>query len=219
MAKTCENNCFWDNLDMLSSSILQKLHFSRPVSLIVRRLNAIKLIAREEVNTPTKFIFTLFLTVLIGSVSLNAAAKDNLADVAVQNAWVRTTVPGQKASGAFMTLTAKADLQLVGVSSPVAGVSEVHEMKMTGDIMQMRAVPNLALPAGKVVTLRPGGYHIMLLDLKTALPKNTTVPLTLLFKDAKGGQSKIELMVPVSVAPPAAKADSGTVAPTNQHKH
>ena len=219
MAKTCENNCFWDNLDMLSSSILQKLHFSRPVSLIVRRFHAIKLIASEAVNTPTKFIFTLFLTVLIGSVSLNAAAKDNLADVAVQNAWVRTTVPGQKASGAFMTLTAKADLQLVGVSSPVAGVSEVHEMKMTGDIMQMRAVPNLALPAGKVVTLRPGGYHIMLLDLKTALPKNTTVPLTLLFKDAKGGQSKIELMVPVSVAPPAAKADSGTVAPTNQHKH
>ena len=219
MAKTCENNCFWDNLDMLSSSILQKLHFSRPVSLIVRRFHAIKLIASEALNTPTKFIFTLFLTVLIGSVSLNAAAKDNLADVAVQNAWVRTTVPGQKASGAFMTLTAKADLQLVGVSSPVAGVSEVHEMKMTGDIMQMRAVPNLALPAGKVVTLRPGGYHIMLLDLKTALPKNTTVPLTLLFKDAKGGQSKIELMVPVSVAPPAAKADSGTVAPTNQHKH
>ena len=204
---------------MLSSSILQKLHFSRPVSLIVRRFNAIKLIAVEVVNTPARFIFTLFLTVLMGSVSLNAAAKDNLADVAVQNAWVRTTVPGQKASGAFMTLTAKADLQLVGVSSPVAGVSEVHEMKMTGDIMQMRAVPNLALPAGKVVTLRPGGYHIMLLDLKTALPKDTTVPLTLLFKDAKGGQSKIELMVPVSVAPPAAKADSGTAAPTNQHKH
>lgn len=204
---------------MLSSSILQKLHFSRPVSLIVRRFNAIKLIAIEAVIKPTRFIFTLFLTVLMGSVSLNAAAKDNLADVAVQNAWVRTTVPGQKASGAFMTLTAKADLQLVGVSSPVAGVSEVHEMKMTGDIMQMRAVPSLALPSGKAVTLRPGGYHIMLLDLKTALPKDTSVPLTLLFKDAKGGQSKIELLVPVSIAPPVAKADSGTAVPMNQHKH
>lgn len=204
---------------MLSSSILQKLHFSKPFSLIVRLFYAIKLIAFEEINTQVRIIFTLFLTVLMGSVSLNAAAKDNLADVAVQNAWVRSTVPGQKASGAFMTLTAKADLQLVGVSSPVAGVSEVHEMKMTGDIMQMRAAPSLVLPAGKAVSLRPGGYHIMLLDLKTALSKDTTVPLTLLFKDAKGGQSKIELMVPVSVAPPAAKADSGTAAPTNQHKH
>ena len=204
---------------MLNSSLLQKLHVSRPISLIVRRFNAIKLIALEAINTPSSLIFTLFLTVLVGSVSLNAAAKDNLADVAVQNAWVRTAVPGQKASGAFMTLTAKADLQLVGVSSPVAGVGEVHEMKMTGDIMQMRAVPSLALPAGKAVALRPGGFHIMLLDLKTALPKDTTVPLTLLFKDAKGGQSKLELMVPVSVAPPAAKADSGTAAPMNQHKH
>ena len=204
---------------MLNSSLLQKLHVSRPISLIVRRFNAIKLIALEAINTPSSLIFTLFLTVLVGSVSLNAAAKDNLADVAVQNAWVRTAVPGQKASGAFMTLTAKADLQLVGVSSPVAGVGEVHEMKMTGDIMQMRAVPSLALPAGKAVALRPGGFHIMLLDLKTALPKDTTVPLTLLFKDAKGGQSKLELMVSVSVAPPAAKADIRTAAPMNQHKH
>ena len=189
------------------------------IEKIIEMKNTIKLIATQATNTPATAVFTLFLSILTVFASLPVTAKDNLADVAVQNAWVRTTVPGQKASGAFMTLTAKADLQLVGVSSPVAGVSEVHEMKMTGDIMQMRAVPSLALPAGKAVSLRPGGYHIMLLDLKTALPKDTTVPLTLLFKDAKGGQSKIELMVPVSVAPPAAKADSGTAAPMNQHKH
>ena len=187
---------------MLSTSILQKLYFSRLFTLIIRRFNAIILIADEAINTPTKFIFTLFLTILMGSVSLHAAAKDNLADVAVQNAWVRTTVPGQKASGAFMTLTAKADLQLVGVSTPVAGVSEVHEMRMTGDIMQMRAVPSLALLAGKAVALRPGGYHIMLLDLKTALPKDTTVPLTLLFKDVKGVQSQLQVTVPVRVTAP-----------------
>ena len=187
---------------MLSSAILQKHHFSRPFNLIIRRFYAIILIAAEAINTPARFIFTLFLTVLMGFVSPHVAARDNLADVAVQNAWVRTTVPGQKASGAFMTLTAKADLQLVGVSTPVAGVSEVHEMKMTGDIMQMRAVPSLALPAGKAVTLRPGGYHIMLLDLKTALPKDTTVPMTLLFKDVKGAQSQLQLTVPVRVTAP-----------------
>jgi periplasmic copper chaperone A len=80
-------------------------------------------------------------------------------------------------------------------------------MKMNGDVMQMRAVSGLDLPAGKAVALQPGGFHVMLLDLKTALPKNVTVPLTLLFKDAKGVESKIELTVPVATAAP------------NQHKH
>jgi copper(I)-binding protein len=161
--------------------------------------------------------FTSFFYMFLASaMAFNAAAKDDLADVAVKDAWVRTTVPGQKASGAFMTITSKADLKLVGVSSPVAGVTEVHEMKMSGDVMQMRAVPSLDLPAGKAVALRPGGFHIMLLDLKAALPKDTTVPLTLVFKDAKGVQSKAELMVPVAVVSPAAK---GADAAPNQHKH
>jgi periplasmic copper chaperone A len=127
---------------------------------------------------------------------------------------VRTTVPGQKASGAFMTITSKADLKLVGASSPVAGVTEVHEMKMSGDVMQMRAITSLDLPAGKAVALRPGGLHVMLLDLKAALPKDSTVPLTLMFKDAKGVSSQLEVMLPVAVAAPG-----GAAMPANQHKH
>ena len=78
-------------------------------------------------------------------------------------------------------------------------------MKMNGDVMQMRAIAGLDLPAGKTVALRPGGYHVMLLDLKTALPKDVTVPLTLVFKDAKGVQSKVELMLPVATTAPASK--------------
>ena len=101
-----------------------------------------------------------------------------------------------------MKITAKAGTQLVGVSSPVAGVSEVHEMKMDGDIMKMRAVPALDLPAGKTVELKPGGYHVMLMDLKQPLKKDSKVPLTLMFKDAKGVQSKLELTVPVSSTAP-----------------
>ena len=160
--------------------------------------------------------FYMFLT---SAMAFNVAAKDDLADVAVKDAWVRTTVPGQKASGAFMTITSKADLKLVGASSPVAGVTEVHEMKMSGDVMQMRAIPSLDLPAGKAVALRPGGLHVMLLDLKAALPKDSTVPLTLMFKDAKGVPSKVELTVPVSTVAPVSKGHIGAAEQMNQHKH
>ena len=173
--------------------------------------NTIKFIAAKAINTPAKVIFTTFLT---GVLCLSAVAQVKPAEVTVKDAWVRTTVPGQKGTGAFMSITAKSDLRLVGASSAVAGVTEVHEMKMNGDIMQMRAVSGVDLPAGKVVALQPGGFHVMLLDLKTALPKNATVPLTLLFKDAKGMDSKVDLMVPVATTAP-----SGAAAPMNQHKH
>ncbi len=121
--------------------------------------------------------------------------------VEVKDAWVRASVQGQMATGAFMKLKSKDGAQLVSVSTPVAGVAEVHEMKMEGDVMKMRAVPALDLPAGKTVELKPGGYHVMLMDLKTALKKDSTVPLTLVFKDAAGQQSRVQLQVPVAVMP------------------
>ncbi|MFZ5567048.1 MAG: copper chaperone PCu(A)C [Pseudomonadota bacterium] len=130
--------------------------------------------------------------------------------VEVKDAWARSTVPGQKASGAFMKLTAREGTRLVGASSPVAGVTEVHEMKMEGDIMRMRAIAGLDLPAGQTVELKPGGYHVMLLDLKTALRKDSSIPLTLVFKDAKGVESKVELSLPVlSMAPSGAAMGHG----------
>ena len=124
--------------------------------------------------------------------------------VDVKDAWVRTSVQGQKATGAFMKLTAKDGVKLVAASSPVAGVTEVHEMKMEGDVMKMKAVAGgLDLPAGKTVELKAGGYHLMLMDLKAALPKDSTIPLTLLFKDAKGAETRLELKVPVATGPTA----------------
>jgi periplasmic copper chaperone A len=125
--------------------------------------------------------------------------------VEVAGAWARATVQGQKASGAFMQLTAPQGARLVAVSTPVAGVAEVHEMKMEGDVMKMRALADgLELPAGKTVALSPGGFHVMLMDLKVALQKDTTIPMTLVFKDAKGVETKKELRVPVSIAAPMA---------------
>lgn len=147
---------------------------------------------------------------------MSAAGLSMAQGVVVTDAWARTSVQGQKATGAFMTLTAKEGTKLVGASSPVAGVAEVHEMKMDGDIMRMRAVSGgLDLPAGKAVELKPGGYHIMLMDLKAALPKDSTVPMTLVFKDAKGVESKVELKLPVSTAAPGGK----TAMDAAQHKH
>ena len=149
----------------------------------------------------TLFKSTL-LFVLAASISALASAQTPNVNVEVKDAWVRSTVVGQMGTGAFMKITAKLGTQLVGVSSPVAGVGEVHEMKMEGDVMKMRALPQLDLPAGKAVELKPGGYHVMLMDLKQPLIKDTKVPLTLTFKDAKGVESKLELSVPVSSLAP-----------------
>ncbi len=155
-----------------------------------------------------KFVaFTAFLLSLSGHLYAQ--------NVDVKDAWVRTSVQGQKATGAFMKITAKEGGTLVGVATPVAGVAEVHEMKMDGDVMRMRALPNgLALPAGKTVALTPGGYHVMLMDLKATLPKDSTIPLTLTFKNAKGEQSQVELKVPVATTAPGAAAGAPAA-----HKH
>ena len=78
-------------------------------------------------------------------------------------------------------------------------------MAMDGNVMRMRAIPALDVPAGKPVELKPGSYHVMLMDLKAPLEKGAKVPLTLVFQDAKGIQSQLQLQVPVTDQPPAAK--------------
>ena len=134
--------------------------------------------------------------------------------VAVSDAWARATVTGQKASGVFMKLTAAQATRLVGASSPVAGVVEVHEMKMEKDVMKMAAIAGLDLPAGKTVELKPGGYHVMLMDLKAPLLKDGTLPLTLIFKDAKGVMTPLEVKVPIQQPNPPAGMQHG-----GAHKH
>ena len=146
--------------------------------------------------------------------ALGASAWAQSAAVDVQGAWARATVQGQKATGAFMKLTAKENAKLVSASSPVAGVVEIHEMKMEENVMKMRAIPSLDLPAGKAVELKPGGYHVMLMDLKEPLKKETTIPLTLVVKDDKGVESKVELTVPVSLKSPSGMGGMG-----HQHGH
>ncbi len=135
-----------------------------------------------------------------------------VAPVDVKDAWVRASVPGQSGTGAFMKLSAPSGARLVGVSTPLAGVAEVHEMKMEGDTMKMRAVPTLDLPARTSVELKPGGQHLMLMDLKQPMTSGSTVPVTLRFEDAKGAQSSLEVNLPVRAAAVGA-------APTSGHDH
>lgn len=158
-----------------------------------------------------------FAPIALLAASLSTAVFAQAVDV--KDAWARATVPGQKATGAFMKLTAKDGAKLVGASSPVAGVAEVHEMKMDGDVMKMRAVQGgLDLPAGKAVELKPGGYHVMLMDLKSTLQKDTTIPVTLVFKDAKGVETRTELTVPVAMAAPGAKPADMPAMDHSKHK-
>jgi copper(I)-binding protein len=141
-------------------------------------------------------------------------------NVTVTDAWARATVQGQKATGAFMKITAKDNTKLVGVSSPIAGVAEIHEMKMEKDVMKMAALPNgLDLPAGKAVELKPGSYHVMLMDLKAPLVKDTTVPLTLTLQDAKGVKSNVALKLLVGMQPPTMPSHDHSEHNHGDHKH
>ena len=111
--------------------------------------------------------------------------------VAVTDAWVRGTVPSQDTTGAFMTLTSTEDAKLVGVSTPIAKIAEVHETMNHGGMMHMEPVPSLALPRGKPVALQPGGYHVMLMGVRGPVKANAKVPLTLTIEDAKGKRSTV----------------------------
>ncbi len=115
---------------------------------------------------------------LLGLVLLAAAAAAH-GQVEVRAAWVRGTVDGQTTAGAYMQLTSDRRASLLGAESPAARSAEIHEMKMDGNVMRMRAVPRLELPPGKTVELKPGGYHMMLVDLKRPLKKGDLVPIRL----------------------------------------
>ncbi len=136
-------------------------------------------------------------------VALAAAAAG--AQTTVQDAWVRGTVPQQKATGLFARITSAQGGKLVSAATPVAGIAEVHEMAMEGNVMKMRAVTGgLALPAGQAVELKPGGYHVMLMDLKQQLKEGDTVSVTLTVEGKDGKKETLEVKAPVKALTTAA---------------
>ena len=148
------------------------------------------------------FIRTAAAAAMLVAVASSAQAQAN---VSVKDAWVRATVPQQKATGAFMQLQAARDSKFVSASSPLTPTVEVHEMAMQGDVMRMRQVQSVDLPAGKTVELKPGGYHIMMMNLKAQVKEGDTVPFTLVFEGKDGKREQVEIKAPVKALNNAAK--------------
>ena len=141
------------------------------------------------------------------------------AQTTVKDPWVRGTVANQKATGMFAQITSASGGKLVSASSPVAGIVEIHEMAMDGNVMKMRAVAGLDLPAGKAVDLKPGGYHVMLMDLKGPVKDGELVPVTLVIEGNDGRRETLEIKAAVRPMNAAAPRDPGQGAGHGAMKH
>jgi len=126
----------------------------------------------------------------------NAVADEYKArTLRISNAFVRATPPGAKVAGAFMTIEnqGRETDRLLSASSPVAGLVEIHEMAMDGGLMKMRSVKGIDVKPGATVELRPGGYHVMLEDLKQPLKQGEQVPVLLTFEKAGTVEIKVKV--------------------------
>jgi copper(I)-binding protein len=139
---------------------------------------------------------TLALLVVASGLSFSVQAQEaKVGSIKVEQAYTRSTVPGQMAAGGFMKIENKgggAD-QLVSASSPVAGEVQLHEMAMEGNVMKMRQVKDITVPAGGAVELKPGGLHLMFMNIKAPLTAGESVPVKLKF--AKAGEVEVKMPV------------------------
>lgn len=119
------------------------------------------------------------------------------ADVKVDNAWIRATAPGQQVAGAYMQITSPVNATLMKVQSPAAGRMEIHLMRMNHGVMEMREVGTLALPKGETVKLAPGGFHLMLFDLKQPFKEGETVPIKLIIQTADKKRETVNVVAQV----------------------
>lgn len=178
--------------------------------------NFVKKIEKESMmsllNRITQFTFlTLTLSSAFAFAAETESAKNN---VAISNAWVRATNPGQAVGAAYMTLTAKQDVTLISVESDVTSSVEIHSMSMANGVMKMRMLNNLPLTANEPYILAPGGFHIMLFDLKKPLNAGEKVNLTFNFKSSTAS-FKQTIVVPVKSIEDAATKESAN----HEHQH
>ncbi|WP_416221013.1 copper chaperone PCu(A)C [Pseudomonas sp. RP23018S] len=137
------------------------------------------------------------ITRSLAALALLGLSASALAQTTVTEPWARASVAQQQSTGAFMVLTADTDSALIDVASPIAKTVQIHAMTMDGDVMGMKQVKDLALPAGKSVALDPNGYHVMLMGLKQQVKEGEKVPLTLTIKTAAGQTQTLQVEVPV----------------------
>lgn len=138
-----------------------------------------------------------FLALAVAIIAAPLAAHGfTVGDLKIGHPWSRETATGQSAGGGFLTITnsGKQADRLVSATSPAASQVQIHTVSMTGGVMRMRELPGgLEIPAGATVTLKPGGFHIMLVGLKAPLKQDMMVPTELRFQRA--GEVKIHFKV------------------------
>jgi copper(I)-binding protein len=154
----------------------------------------------ERIIMNTKFLHAITASALIGFSGWSLAHNDakgsdyRIGQLKIENPYARATAPGQKAAGGFMKIENKgAADQLIAASSPVAGEMQLHTMAMDGNVMKMREVKGIDVPANGSVELKPGGLHLMFMDIKTPLKAGETVPVKLKFQ--KSGEVEVKLQV------------------------
>ena len=161
---------------------------------------------------PRRTMLTAFMLALATVPAMAQQPAAAPAGVTVRDAWARATPAGTTTGAAYMTLTSPAGDVLTGASSPAAGQAAVHEMRMDGAVMRMRALEGgLALPPGQAVTLRPGGLHVMLEGLKAPLKQGGTVPLHLTFRTAPALDVDVPVQAVGAAGPGGAAAGHGAM--------
>lgn len=141
-----------------------------------------------------KKIYVVFLSLFMVATSAYADQEIKFGKLRIEDPYARATVPAQKAGGAFVKIknTGAAD-KLIAVSSPVAKEMQLHTMSMEGNVMKMREVKAIDIPANGTVELQPGGFHLMLIDLKSQLKAGDQIPVKLKFE--KAGELEVKFQV------------------------
>ena len=133
---------------------------------------------------PSRTIMIATLAAVLGIGFTHAQSTNS---ISIEKPFSRATPGGSKVGAGYMTITNKGTAadRLVSASSPAAGKVEIHEMKMQDGVMKMRELAGgLPIEAGKTAALAPGGYHLMLIELKAPLKTGDKVPVTLIFEKA-----------------------------------
>ena len=157
---------------------------------------------------------TVFKAALAALLLAGAAGAAHAGDIALEHPWSRATPAGAPVAAGYVTLknsSAAAD-KLVSATADVAGKVEVHEMAMDNGVMKMRQIPGIEIPAGQTLALKPGSYHVMLMDLKQQVKDGDTVPITLEFVSLDNKKHTMEIKAP-------ARPLNASAASADGHKH
>lgn len=142
----------------------------------------------------------LLSAVFIASILISACSKQD--SIEIKNQWVRASNDGQDVSAAYMTIVSNEDTSLIAIDSDVADVIEIHSMSMENGVMKMRMLDTLDLIADKPTELSPGGFHLMLFDLKKPLTAGKEAHFTLHFKNKAGQEKTISITSPIKAEAP-----------------